>query len=112
MLSSIHGSGHDFNRHPLNACDRACKRRYCKRMSIAAEKLAEVLAWPEQDRAFLARQLIASLDETVEPEAETEWNEVIDRRSREMTEGRVDTRSEQQMIQDVRAKLHARHPAS
>jgi hypothetical protein len=81
-------------------------------MSIAAEKLAEVLAWPEQDRAFLARQLIASLDETVEPEAETEWNEVIDRRSREMAAGQVDTRSEEEMIQDVRAKLHARHPAS
>jgi hypothetical protein len=81
-------------------------------MSIAAEKLAEVLAWPEQDRAFLARRLIASLDETVEPEAETEWNEVIDRRSREMAAGRVDTRSEEEMIQDVRAKLHARHPAS
>jgi hypothetical protein len=81
-------------------------------MSIAAEKLAEVLAWPEQDRAFLARRLIASLDETVEPEAETEWNEVIDRRSREMTEGRVDTRSEEEMIQDIRAKLHARYPAS
>ena len=81
-------------------------------MSIAADKLAEVLAWPEQDRAFLARQLIASLDETVEPEAETEWNEVIDRRSREMAEGRVDARSEEEMIQDIRTKLHARHPAS
>jgi Putative addiction module component len=81
-------------------------------MSIAAEKLAEVLGWPEQDRAFLARQLIASLDETVEPEAETEWNEIIDRRSREMAAGRVDTRSEEEMIRDIRTRLHARHPAS
>jgi len=61
-------------------------------MSIAAKKMAEVLAWPEQDRALLARQLIASLDNTVEPDAETQWNEVIDRRSREMAEGRVDVR--------------------
>jgi len=60
-------------------------------MSIAAKKMAEVLAWPEQDRALLARQLIASLDNTVETDAETQWNEVIDRRSREMAEGRVDT---------------------
>ena len=81
-------------------------------MSIAAEKMAEVLAWPEQDRALLARQLIASLDNTVEPDAETQWNEVIDRRSREMTEGRVDARSEEEMIRDIRTKLHARHPAS
>ena len=81
-------------------------------MSIAAEKVAEVLALPEEDRAYLARQLIASLDQTVDADAETQWQEVIDRRSREMAAGRVDTRSEQQMIQDVRAKLHARHPPS
>ena len=81
-------------------------------MSIAAEKMAEVLAWPEQDRAYLARQLIASLDDTVDADAETQWNEVIDRRSREMAEGRVDARSEEEMIRDIRTKLHARHPAS
>jgi len=81
-------------------------------MSIAAEKMAEVLAWPEQDRALLARQLIASLDNTVETDAETQWNEVIDRRSREMAEGRVDARLEEDMIRDIRTKLHARHPAS
>ncbi len=81
-------------------------------MSIAAEKMAEVLAWPEEDRALLAHRLIASLDQTVDPEAETEWNEVIDRRSREMAAGRVDARSEQEMVRGIRAKLHARHPAS
>ena len=81
-------------------------------MSIAAEKMAEVLAWPEQDRALLARQLIASLDNTVETDAENQWNEVIDRRSREMAEGRVDARSEEEMIRDIRTKLDARHPAS
>lgn len=81
-------------------------------MSIAAEKVAEVLALPEQDRAFLARQLIASLDDTVDADAETQWNEVIDRRSREMAEGRVDARTEEEVIRDIQAKLHARHPAS
>ena len=89
-----------------NTCYKARKRRYWNRMSIAAEKMAEVLAWPEQDRAFLARQLIASLDETVEHDAETQWNEVIDRRSREMAEGRVDARSKEEMIRDIRTKLH------
>jgi hypothetical protein len=39
-------------------------------MSIAAEKVAEVLSLPEQDRPYLARQLITSLDDTVDPEAE------------------------------------------
>ena len=81
-------------------------------MSIAAEKVAEVLALPEEDRAFLARQLIASLGDTVEPDSETQWNEVIDRRSREMAEGKVDVRSEEEMLRDVRTRLHARRPPS
>ncbi len=81
-------------------------------MSIAAEKVAEVMALPEQDRAFLARQLIASLDETVDADAETQWQEVIERRSREMEQGRVDTRSEETVIRDIRSKLHARRQTS
>ena len=81
-------------------------------MSIAAEKVAEALALPERDRAFLARQLIASLDDTVDADAQDQWDQVIDRRSREMAEGRVDVRSEEEVIRDIRAKLHACHPAS
>lgn len=81
-------------------------------MSIAADKVAEVMALPEQDRAFLARQLIASLDDSVDPDAETQWNDVIDRRSREIAGGRVDIRSEQEMTGDIRAKLHARRQTS
>jgi putative addiction module component (TIGR02574 family) len=81
-------------------------------MSMTAEKVAEVLALPEQDRAYLAHQLITSLNAAVDTNAEAQWNEVIDRRSREMAEGRVDTRPEEELIRDIRAKLHARHPAS
>ena len=81
-------------------------------MSITAEKVAEVMALPEEDRAYLARQLIASLDDTVDADAETQWNDVINRRSREMAEGRVDARSEEEMIKDIRAKLHARRQTS
>jgi putative addiction module component (TIGR02574 family) len=82
-------------------------------MSVTAEKVAEVLALPEQDRAYLARQLLSSLDNTVDADAEEQWHEVIDRRSREMAEGRVDARPEEEVLRDIRAKLHAaRHPAS
>jgi len=81
-------------------------------MSIAAGKVAEVLALPEKDRAFLARQLIASLDDTVDADAETQWLEVIDRRSREIEEGKVNCRPVEETIQDIRGKLHARrHPS-
>ena len=81
-------------------------------MSVVAEKIAEVLALPMSDRAFLAHQLIASLEDTVDADAEAQWNEVIDRRSREMAEGRVDIRPEEEVIRDIRAKLNACHPTS
>jgi hypothetical protein len=76
-------------------------------VSIAAEKVAEVLALPVSDRAFLAHQLIASLDDTVDADAETQWNDVIDRRSREMAAGQVDSRPEEEIIRDIQAKLNA-----
>ncbi len=81
-------------------------------MSIAIEKVAEVLALPEQDRAFLARQLIASLDEAVEPDAEMQWQSVIDRRSREIVNGDVSCRPVEQVVRDIRNKLHARRQPS
>ena len=76
-------------------------------MSIAAEKIAEVLAWPEKDRALLARRLIASLDDTVDADAETQWQEVIDRRSREIEEGKLSCRPVAEVVRDVRNKLPA-----
>ena len=81
-------------------------------MGITPEKVAEVLALPEQDRAYLAQRLIASLDDSVDADAETQWNEVIDRRSREIEEGQVQCRSVEDTIRDVRAKLNARRQPS
>ena len=81
-------------------------------MSVAADKVAEVLALPEQDRAYLAHRLLTSLDDTMDADAEAQWQEVIERRSREMAEGRVDTRSEEEIIAGIRQKLHARRQAS
>ncbi len=96
----------------MKTCQKERDPRYSSRMSIAAEKVAEVLALPEEDRAYLARQLIASLDRTVDADAETQWQEVIDRRSREMLEGHVDARPEDEMVREIRRKLHARPPTS
>lgn len=96
----------------MKTCQSARKHRYSVNMSIAAEKVAEVLALPEQDRAYLARQLIASLDDTVDADVETQWNEVIDRRSREIEEGKVSCRPMEQVVQDIRNKLHARRRPS
>jgi hypothetical protein len=81
-------------------------------MSVAAEKVAEVLALPAQDRAFLAHQLIVSLDNVVDLDAETQWREAVDRRSREIEEGQVCCRPVAETVRDLRAKLHARREPS
>jgi putative addiction module component (TIGR02574 family) len=60
-----------------------------------------VLALPEKDRAFLARQLIASLDRVVDAEAETLWNDVLGRRSRDIDEGRVNCKPVEQVLKGV-----------
>ena len=74
--------------------------------------MVDVLALPEQDRAYLARRLITSLDGTVDTDAETQWHEVIERRSREIEEGKVSCRPVEQVMQDIRNKLHARRQPS
>ena len=77
-------------------------------MNATAEKITgQAMALPVKERAMLAHKLIASLDPQIDAEAKAEWEEVVDRRSREMEEGRVSLRSEEEMIKDIRAKLHA-----
>jgi hypothetical protein len=76
-------------------------------MSIAATKLAEVLALPEEDRAYLAHELIASLEQEEDTAAEGEWEKVIDQRTREMAQGRVDERPEGDLIREIKAKINA-----
>ncbi len=68
-------------------------------MSIATDIVAEVLALPEPDRAFLARQLIASLDDNRDTDAERQWYDVINRRSREIQEGKVICRPVDEVVQ-------------
>jgi putative addiction module component (TIGR02574 family) len=81
-------------------------------MSVAAEKVAEILALPEKDRAYLARELIASLDNETDPDAESQWREVIERRTREMREGRVQNLPVEDAVREIRERLHARRQSS
>ncbi len=113
MGFALHASGMQCSRPQIvKTCQNDPLGRYFGRMSIDAKKVAEVLALPERDRAFLARQLIASLDDSVDIEAETPWQEVIHRRAREIEEGKVSCRPVEQVVQGVRAKLRARRRSS
>jgi hypothetical protein len=77
-------------------------------MSIAAEKIAAAaLTLPDDERAFLARELIVSLDLETCPDAEAEWAEVIDRRSHEISEGKVQCQPTGETVRNIRVKLNA-----
>jgi putative addiction module component (TIGR02574 family) len=81
-------------------------------MSLSAEKVAEALGMPVADRAFLAHELIASLEEERDLNPAEEWNEELDRRTREIEIGSVQLISHEQVVAELRAKLNAHQHAS
>jgi putative addiction module component (TIGR02574 family) len=54
-----------------------------------SELLKRALALPAEARAALAGSLFESLDDTVDPSAEEEWNQEIARRIEELDSGKV-----------------------
>jgi putative addiction module component (TIGR02574 family) len=75
-------------------------------MSVTTEMIAEAaLTLPREDRAFLARELIASLDDAADPDVETAWRDEIDWRTREMKNGRVSVKPIETVLAEIRAKL-------
>lgn len=82
-------------------------------MSIAAEKLAEALTLPRENRAYLARELIAGLDDGADPDVETAWRMEIDRRTQEMKNGKASDKPIENTLAEIRGKLRAvRKPKS
>ena len=74
-------------------------------MPSSIESLAqELLSLPGSDRAFLAHRLIASLDDTVDENAEAEWMQEIERRVEDITQGKVQCRSVDEVLQELRAR--------
>ena len=55
------------------------------------ELLAQVLQLPRQDRARLAEELLSSLEEADDEEVAVAWAPELERRSREVAEGKVRT---------------------
>jgi hypothetical protein len=81
-------------------------------MSLNAEKVAEALALLPSDRAFLAHELIASLEEDRDANAEQEWGEELDNRTREIERSDVKLVPHEEIVAELRAKLHAYRRAS
>ena len=53
--------------------------------------LQKALSLPDNERAELAGNLIASLDTTIDPDADAAWQAEIARRADEMRSGKVST---------------------
>lgn len=71
------------------------------------ELLAQALQLPRPERARVAEELLASLEETDEAVAEA-WAEELDRRSRELDEGTVSPIPWERVRDDLRAELAER----
>ncbi len=81
-------------------------------MSIAAEKVAEGTGLTRRGSGVLGPATDPQPGPDRGPDAEAQWQEVIDRRSREMLEGHVDALPEDEMVREIRRKLNARPPTS
>ena len=76
-------------------------------MTHEAEALLEkALSLPENERAELASNLIASLDTNVDPDTDAAWQEEVARRAREVSSGKVTTVSWDQVQRNARTLLH------
>lgn len=75
-------------------------------MIITAEKLvAEALHMPSSVRAFVAEQLIESLDVDSEIDLSPEWKTEIERRCREVDEGSVSLINAEEVFNKAYSRL-------
>lgn len=75
-------------------------------MSPDAQQILDAsLALPTNERARVARELIASLDIDTDDDAETAWRVVIERRAREINDGTVELRDWAEVRQETLARL-------
>lgn len=65
----------------------------------------EIFRLPSHERAKLAEQLINSLDDEEDPEAEKLWLEEAERRYREYKKGMVKAKPAESVFEEVRSKL-------
>jgi len=74
-------------------------------MSTRDTILNTALALPPNERAWLASELIASLDESKDSDVEAAWAVEIERRIAEVESGEAETTSWEEARTRIRAKL-------
>lgn len=73
-----------------------------------SDLLKKALELPPEARAALASSLLDSLDETVDPSVEEEWNKEIARRIEELDSGKVKPIPWAEARRQITAILHGR----
>ena len=76
-------------------------------MSTTEELLAEVLRLPRAERARVAEELLSSLEEPAD-EVAAAWAAELERRSREVAEGRVQTVAWETVRMEILKELEQR----
>ena len=75
-------------------------------MNAIAEKLAEeALTLPDDDRAALVDVLLRSLNPSDQEEIDTLWAEEVEKRAREIEDGRVSLLDGHDVLQEIRERL-------
>jgi len=74
-------------------------------MSLLLQEIAnKALALSTDERAQLAHELIASLDDAIDQESESAWEAEIERRVREIKSGKAKGRSVETILAEIQAK--------
>ena len=72
------------------------------------EVLRSALGLPESERAEVVREILESLDEVMEQDAEKAWAQEVARRIRDLTDGKAATVAANEAFDRARAKLTQR----
>ena len=74
-------------------------------MSMLLEEVTrKVLNLPPEERAELAHELIVSIDDAIDKEAEVAWDTEIKRRVNEIKSGKAKGRAAEDVLAEIRAK--------
>lgn len=79
-------------------------------MTVSDKTVAQILALPLEDRAFIARTILESVEPEVDEDAKELWDQEIDRRSQEI-EGGIKCEPIEDVLKAIRDDL-ASHRAS
>lgn len=76
-------------------------------MATTDDLLSDALQLPPKERARLAHELLLSLEESTELDADTDWADELKRRADDVISGKVQTRDAREVLDEVSARLRA-----